>query len=76
MRASLVCVLKVGKAKHVKWTSTNVSKTLAEMMPSVKTLLAATNAVANQATRAATVRQTLTIASPTLAVTGASAKTL
>ncbi len=41
-----------------------MSKTLVKMMPSVKTLLAATNAVANQATQAATVRQTLTTASP------------
>lgn len=48
----------------MRWTLTNVSKTLAEMTPSVKTPLAATNAVANRATPAATVRRTLTTASP------------
>lgn len=76
LRASLVCVLKDGKAKRVRWISMNVSKTLVETMPSVKTLLAPTNAVVNRATQAATVRQTLMTASPTLAVTVASVKTL
>lgn len=60
----IFCNLPSLQAKHVRWTLTNVSKTLVEMTPSVRTLLAATNAVANQATLAATVRRTLMTASP------------
>lgn len=69
MRASPACVRKDGKARHARSTSTNVSKTLAEMAPPVRTPLAATNAAASQATRAAIARQTSMTANPIPAVT-------